>query len=248
MINNVFEQLKNASQILAAECLPDFYNHFARQHRQSKELFFTSPLIGHCKADVLPLFKNEERVTYAIEHAKKVAIDAGMLVLIEGQGWSMKHIKRLALLAQIAGLFHDVCRHETEHAPRSAKYACQVLHDYPLCDREKDMIAFAIRNHETSLPEIKREDHAYQCISNAVYDADKFRWGPDTVNTIIWEICAHSTCSPEEIPVHFSDSIPKIQALRSTFRTRTGQLYGPQFVDQGITIASHIHNNLQKMQ
>jgi len=234
--------------MLANDCLPGFYDHFAIQHRRSKELFFTSPLIGQSKADLLPLFKNEARVTYAIEHAKKVAIDAGTLVLIEGQGWSMQHIKRLALLAQIAGLFHDVCRHETEHAPKSAEYARQVLKNYPLCEREKDIIAFAIKNHETSLPEIKREDHAYQCVSNAVYDADKFRWGPDIVNTTLWEICTHNTCSQEEIPVHFSDSIQKIQAIRSTFRTRTGQVYGPQFVEQGITIASHIHTNLQKMQ
>ncbi|MDD2220114.1 MAG: hypothetical protein PHS63_08570 [Desulfoplanes sp.] len=248
MTNNIFEQLKNESKKLAAEYLPDFYNDFATQHRRSKDLFFTNTLIGQCKADVLPFFKNPERTTSAVEHAKKVAIDAGTLVLADGQGWSVQHIKRLALLAQIAGLFHDICGQSSEHAQQSAEYARQVMHGYPLSEREKDMVAFAIRNHETARPEIKRDDHAYQRVSNAVYDADKFRWGADTVSTAQWEICATDTCSREKILTHFSESIRKIQSITSTFRTRTGQQYGPQFVKQGLTIAAHIHGSLPNMQ
>ena len=243
MTDKVFALLLKESKNLAAQNPPDFYNDFYSQYRVCKDFFFTSTLIERCKKDLLPFFNNAP--DHGLEHAKKVALDAGTLVLVEERGWDIQHTKRMSKLALMAGLLHDICHHEPDHASRGADVARHLIRTYPLDEEEKNMVAFAIRNHEVFQPEIKRENHSYQIVSNALYDADKFRWGQDNLATALWELCASDPRCLQETLAIFPEAIRTIHSISTTFRTGTGRHYGPQFIRQGLAIGTHIHQCLQ---
>ena len=87
---------------------------------------------------------------HGMGHAEKVAIDAGTLVIIESRlaGHTKDRVQRNLLLAQCAGLLHDICRKETSHAEKGAETAHDILRTYPLVPEEITQVCAAIRNHE----------------------------------------------------------------------------------------------------
>ena len=72
---------------------------------------------------------SEERGDYlghGLIHVRKVAIDVGALILIEeGGGLPDARVRRLVLLAHLAGLLHDIRRAEKDHAERGADEAAE---------------------------------------------------------------------------------------------------------------------------
>ena len=110
-------------------------------------------------------------------HTRKVAIDTGALVLIERAG--DPDLPRLVLLAHLAGLLHDIRRSEKDHARRGAEEAARILEAFPLSPGEGRAISQAIGNHEAFQAYETLDDPQAELLSNALYDADKFRWGPD---------------------------------------------------------------------
>jgi hypothetical protein len=46
-------------------------------------------------------------------------------------------------------------------------------------ERCKRYIVAAIRNHEAFRKILESEDKSARLVSDSLYDADKFRWGPD---------------------------------------------------------------------
>ncbi len=243
MTDKVLALLRNESKTLAAQNPSDFYNDCSSQYRSCKEFFFTNALIARCRRDILPFFKASD---HDLEHAKKVALNAGTLVLVEGRGWDIQAVKRSSLLAIMAGLLHDICRDEPGHADKGTERALRFLQGYPLSGEEKNMIAFAVRNHERFHPEIKRENHTYQIVGNALHDADKFTWGPDTFVAVLRENRTPTPTSPQEMLAHFHEGIERIHPFTAIFRTSTGRYYGPQFIRQGFILGNHLCRRLQE--
>ena len=239
------EQVKREAKNLAGmQPQPRFYDRFAPELAFSKDLFFDHPLIVRCCEDVLPFLVDD--YGHGIDHAKKVAVDAGAIALVEAQPWGMDQARHLCLLAQLSGLLHDICRLEPEHALRGAEVSAQILADFPLEDRDKEMIAFAIRNHEAFRPMETSADHQEELLASCLYDADKFRWGPDNFGTTLWEICDYEEWCMREILAKFPEGVERIRSIANTFRTEVGKTFGPEFIELGLSLGNRLYTLLRR--
>ncbi|WP_287153135.1 HD domain-containing protein [Candidatus Solincola tengchongensis] len=189
-----------------------------------------------------------ERLGHGVAHVVKVAVDAGALVLIE-TGFSRGEARRerYLLLAHLAGLLHDIRREERDHARKGAEEAGRILLRLGLQRDERQAVVQAIRNHEAFRPEEPLEDPDLQILSDALYDADKFRWGPDNFTETLW-----SMVGPTGIPIaallrHFRTGMEGIMRIADTFRTPTGRQYGPDFIARGLEIGERLYRELAGM-
>jgi hypothetical protein len=208
-------------------------------------MFKTDPIISKIRHRVAENLKGN--LGHGQKHATKVTIDAGALMLIEGKraGYNSTYLRRRMLLAQCAGMLHDAKRKEDDHAIRGAEYARVLLKEFPLYPSEIEDVACAIRNHEAfkALVDINTTEGAL--ISDCLYDADKFRWGPDNFADTVWAMVRHF-----QTPIpRFLDLYPKgielIKSIKPTFRSYTGKLYGPEIIDIGLDIGREIFNMIQ---
>lgn len=239
------EKVKMETKALAGnQALPSFYERFSPELAFSKEIFFDHPLVTRCREDVIPLLNDD--YGHGIEHAKKVALEAGAIILAEAQPWGMDQARRLCVLAQISALLHDTCRLEQYHANRGAEVAARILADFPLSGREKVMICFAIRNHEAFQAVEETDDPQEEMLAAALYDADKFRWGPDNFCTTLWEICDYEEWCLPKILSKFPEGIEKIKSIENTFRTEIGRSFGPEFIELGLNLGLRLYSILQQ--
>jgi hypothetical protein len=240
-----FNTLKEEAKILAQKFTPRFYSDFAAELSRARDFFFYHPLVFRLREDVLPFLN--DRYGHGIEHSKKVSIEASALVIIEGKYLPFAEQRHLCLLAQMAGLLHDICRLEPDHALKGARFCKKILKNYPLDDRDVAAIALAIKNHEAFKKILPCKDDKSLLLSNVLYDADKFRWGPDNFVTTLWEICNYEEWTIEEIITKFPQGLEKIKLIESTFRTLTGRLYGPEFIHCGLKIGKIIYQKLSQI-
>jgi hypothetical protein len=242
--DDILIRLKNESAALLPESTPTFYRDFEAELAWARETFFTHPLALRCQDDVLPFLN--DRYGHGTTHAKKVAIEAGAIALAEGLPLGIMEARHLGLLAILAGLLHDVCRLEGDHAHRGADLALIILRDYPLTDEHRTMVAEAIRCHEAFRDIPLPLDEEARIVAGALYDADKFRWGPDNFVTTLWEICNYQEWDICQIADRFPAGLQMIASIRDTFRTPTGQTYGPEFIDLGLTMGKHLYQKIQQ--
>jgi hypothetical protein len=230
------------SRKIAAEVgTPRFYLEREREVALSRELFASEPLV---EEGMRIVGERGDCLGHGLNHVRKVAIDTGALVLIEeGGGLPGDRVLRLVLLAHLAGLLHDIRRAEKDHAERGADEAIRLLNSFPIRDDECAEIASAIRNHEAFQPPTDAGP-AERLLSGALYDADKFRWGPDNFTETLWAMII-----PRGIPLRmllpqFLPGIEGIRKIRESFRTVTGREYGPDFIDRGLTIGRRLYEEL----
>lgn len=236
---------KRACQIASRLPSPVFYKDLSSENKWSRQLLESDPLITDLRRDVAERLKNY--LGHGLDHADKVALDAGAIVIAETKqtGHSKAAIRRQVALAQSAALLHDIQRHQPDHAKRGAEKAKEILKEYPLPRKETDLICLAIRNHEAFKPTHPIKDVEGMLISNSLYDADKFRWGPDNFIDTIWHMVSF-----EQVPVsRFVKRYPKglegLARIKDTFRTDTGKNYGPQFIDLGLKIGQALYETIK---
>jgi len=80
-----------------------------------------------------------------------------------------------------------------------------------------------------------------QLISDALYDADKFRWGPDNFTETLWAMIIPRKTPLPVLLSRFLSRLEGIENIRTTFRTPTGREYGPDFIDRGLLIGRRLH-------
>jgi hypothetical protein len=231
------------SRRIAAEVgTPRFYIEKAHEIALSRELFAAEPLIEEGRRIVA---ERGACLGHGLIHVEKVAIDIGALIIIEkGDAVPDARVRRLVLLAQLAGILHDIRRTEKEHAERGAEEAEKLLASFSVLHEERAGIIHAIRNHEAFRPCQTAVDHVAQLLSDALYDADKFRWGPDNFTETIWAMVAPRRVPLQALIPRFLPGIEGIRKIRDSFRTPTGREYGPDFIDRGLTIGRRIHTAL----
>ena len=110
--------------------------------------------------------------------------------------------------------------------------------------RERQYVADAIRNHEAFQETFERDDLAGRLVSDALYDADKFRWGPENFTITLWIMVEAHNTRPEALHRIFREKMKGIEKIKETFRTNTGKRYGPEFIDQGIMIGNAIYEEM----
>ena len=222
---------------------------YSRQHeaiRRSEEMLKTHALILSCHAH---LDESQLECAHGLCHCEAVARDAGAIVLIEGRnrGMNQADIDPLFIAATIAGLLHDIKRREQDHAVRGSLEAEKILKTLSVDERSRSYISYAIRNHEAFKAVCDLDDAEGCMVSDALYDADKFRWGPENFTATLWIMVEDHRTPPEALYKSFKEKMNGIEKIKETFRTSTGKRYGPEFIDQGITIGKVIYEEMSEL-
>ncbi|MDY0305703.1 MAG: HD domain-containing protein [Desulfovibrionaceae bacterium] len=246
VVESLKELRRQARRMASLQTIPAFYLDCAVELKFSWDMFFDHPLILRLQEDCLPFLYDD--FGHGVEHSKKVAQEACAIVLVECTALSPDDCRHIGLLAQFAGLLHDTCRLEPHHAEKGAEVSRMVLKDYPISDHDRDLVAQAIEVHEAFRPgQELPEDPKARLLAGALYDADKFRWGPDNFVTTLWEICDYAEWSLKEIADRFPEGLARVEAVGGTFRTRTGRKYGPQMIEQGLALGRELQQRLKDL-
>jgi hypothetical protein len=225
---------------------PSFYRVHKRELDRSHKSFSESELLLRCRAY---LDESKMHPAHGIRHCEKVAIEAGAILQIEDARVRRPAVAPdgLVLCAQIAGLFHDIKRSEDNHTLKGSIEAERILGEFEMEERYKRYITAAIRNHEAFREVLASEDDEAKLVSDALYDADKFRWGPDNFTTTLWLIVESADTPAEKLRASFLEKMEGIRRIKETFRTDTGRRYGPEFIDLGIEIGDEIFLEMEKL-
>ncbi len=220
--------------------IPRFYRENERSIVVSRSIYDTDETVGRIRSR---LMRRTDDFGHGMAHSELVALDAGTVVAIE-LGIDCPELSVLIAAAHTAGLLHDIRRKEPEHAAKSAEEAIRILEEYGVPEADRRIIVTAIRNHEAFKDETPVDDPAAKLISDALYDADKFRWGPDNFVTTLWDMLEYAHIDVERMLAGYPRSIEGIKRIKGTFRTRTGRAYGPEFIDLGIMVGEKIYQRL----
>lgn len=236
---------QRARQIVSQYPPPDFYQDHSVANELSLQYLETNPFTQKIRLFVAENL--EDDFGHGIKHALKVAIDAGALMIIENKlaGRSDNFINQRVIIVQCAGLLHDIQRGHEDHAVKGAVYARQVLKVFPFKSHEVDDICRAIRNHEAFKKIVKARSSEGALVSDCLYDADKFRWGPDNFTDTIWAMVSFFNIPVAQFMALYPEGMEKLAQIKHTFRTNTGKKYGPQFIDLGLAIGEELFDVIQ---
>lgn len=222
---------------------PSFYRAHKKELEKSLLSLSESEVLVKCRSY---LDESKMHPAHGIRHGEMVAIEAGAILRVESSSWGsdQERTDELMLCAQIAGLFHDIKRNEEDHTTKGGIVAGKILEDFDLDARYKRYITAAIRNHEAFKEVLASEDEEAKLISDSLYDADKFRWGPDNFTTTLWLIMESSGTPAEALYSNFLEKMKGVRRIKETFRTETGKRFGPEFIDLGIEIGNEIYREM----
>ncbi len=222
--------------------LPAFYREHGDDVALSFRLLASEKMVKDC---IRIVRERGDMIGHGAIHVQKVAIDAGAIVLIEGKNAvDRDNVKRRVLLAHIAAILHDIRRSEKHHAQLGATEAADLLKPFSLTAGERRAICTAIANHEAFQPSQDLDEPDDQLLSDALYDADKFRWGPDNFTETLWAMVIPRKVPLDALLNRFLRGLDGVNRIRDTFRTETGRLYGPDFIDRGMEIGRELYTAL----
>ena len=236
---------KRARQIVSTFPPPVFYQDQSRAYDFSKVFFKNDPAIKKLLAFVADHL--EDNFGHGLQHAVKVTVDAGALLYIEGQntGYDKSMLARRMQVVQCAGLLHDIKRKKKEHAKLGAARAREILKEYPLTPDDIEDVYRAIRNHEAFKKEILITTSQGALVSDCLYDADKFRWGPDNFTDTLWDMISYYNPPLSKFMARYPQGMEGLEKIKTTFRTQTGKKYGPRFIDLGLAIGKKLYEVIQ---
>jgi len=240
----IFELKRHARELSASRPQPAFILECAEELSHASNIFFDHPLMLRLQNDAIA-FLNDP-LGLGVEHGKRVAMDAAALVLAEPSGLDQEQRRRIALLAEMAGLLHDALRHEDDHPDKGADLCLRILRGYPLAPEERMWIAQAVSLHEADQPQTEAGPECARLLCGAVHDADRFRFGPDIFTTTLWEFCECDEWTLEEIAQTFPKGPKHAESCMHGFRTEQGRRYGPALISEGLTLAKGYERLLTK--
>ena len=204
---------EQARQIVSSHPLPDFYQDHSQDYEYSSRLFKADPEVRKLLRFVSDNIDDD--FGHGLQHAIKVTI---------------------------AGLLHDTMRKKKDHSRHGADYARAVLTDYSLSYDEIEDVCRAIHNHEAFKNNIPIDTAEGVLISDCLYDADKFRWGPDNFTDTLWDMVSFLNPPLSKFMARYPQGMESLKKIKTTFRTETGKQYGPQFLDIGLAIGQELHD------
>lgn len=242
------QKLKSeAERIASRHRRPSFYSQFKAPLALARTIYHSDPLVKRLRDLVRP--RLSEDLGHGLYHSMRVSVESAALIYVEGEGcqFDHQHILRLMVLGELAGLLHDIYRGRENHAAEGALEAARVFIAFPLSHDEIHCICSAIANHEAFSQPAPCRLPWTQMISDCLYDADKFRWGPDNFTHTVWWMVDHQKLAPKELIARFPWGMTGIARIRETFRSATGRQYGPEIIDVGMEIGKDIYQFLVQL-
>ena len=246
-MDETYRQIRErARELVQAHPEPPFYKKEAdallRSHRLFDHHEKLQELIAYLKSEL------NEDFGHGIFHSQKVAIEAGAIVFIERHHQSPQETENVAFKAHCAGLLHDTMRKHKDHAEKGATYAHETLLLLGFAPETIGEIVFAIRCHEAfktrEVPGPQGPDA--QLLADALYDADKFRWGPDNFTHTVWDMVSYAQIPLPLFMSHYPKALEGIARIKATFRSDTGRLYGPGFIDIGLKVGRKLYKIIRR--
>ncbi len=145
----IYSKIRDQALIIARRYPPaDFYQTYADEVQYSADVFIQDAWIIELRDFVSATIEND--FGHGMDHANKVAVDAGALIAIEGRraDCAPSRLEQLIRMAHCAGLFHDIRRKAENHALKRADSAAEVLKSLAVEPAVAADICRAIRNHE----------------------------------------------------------------------------------------------------
>lgn len=241
-MTSIYSRIRKRARQIVSRCpIPVFYHDHALANDHSNTLFETDPVIKQLKHFVAEHL--EDNFGHGLEHAVKVTIEAGALMEIEGKaaGYDERSLEGRMRVVQCAGLLHDIKRKKKDHSKHGADYARKVLESYPFTTDEIEDICRAIHNHEAFTSNITIDTSQGALVADCLYDADKFRWGPDNFADTLWDMVSFYNPPLTKFMERYPKGMEGLAKIKSTFRTNTGKKYGPQFIDIGLAIGEELY-------
>ncbi|MCP3952388.1 MAG: HD domain-containing protein [Desulfobacterales bacterium] len=237
----IYERIREHARMLAAN-LPSaaFYREFPEEANRARRFMENNPTVSKLRWFVSETADNT--FGHGFLHAEKVTLDAGTLMLVECDktGKTTQKTDALLTMVQCAGLLHDIRRRHKNHAVSGAEKAREILKVYDLSEKSTAAICLAIKNHEAFRPVLKCPDGESSLVSGCLYDADKFRWGPDNFTHTVWEMVSFADIPIAVFMAKYPEAVQRLADISETFRTDTGKKYGPEFIDQGLEIGQQL--------
>lgn len=244
MSNFDYSRLKQMA-LSTAERLgdPSFYADNRNELQTAHEMLRTNSILRKCRSYLDESFMG---IGHGLAHSEAVAKESGAILQVESRlsDLDSKLVQELIVYVQIAGLLHDIRRKEKDHTVRGSDEARRILENFRIGSNYKRYITSAIRNHEAFKDILESENEIAKLISDSLYDADKFRWGPDNFTTTVWLILDSAKTPVEILCRDFIENLRYIEKIKDTFRTGTGKRYGPEFIDMGIKIGNVIYEEM----
>lgn len=232
---------KRARRIVSQFPQSGFYTDFPEEIHRSRQHFRSDKTIAALRRQVAEGLKDD--FGHGLKHSIKVALDVGSLIRIEGgrAGYPDHLIRKQMTLGQCAALLHDIKREQDNHAEKGASAAEKILASYPISPEDINDICLSIRNHEAFQKIIPMRTPQGMILSDCLYDADKFRWGPDNFTDTLWRMVTFSRMPMSNFIYHYPKGLEGLSRIRDTFRTHTGKIYGPEFIDLGLAIGKKLY-------
>ncbi|MEW6260852.1 MAG: hypothetical protein AB1547_13245 [Thermodesulfobacteriota bacterium] len=247
MSSSIYRDIqKQARRIVACSPTPSFYRVHASEWECSCQFLNNDPAVRLVLDFVVRQLEND--FGHGFLHARKVAIDAGTLAIVESRhhGVHPSEIATILRNAQIAGLLHDIKRKERHHAIAGSNYAEQVMQAFGFMPEAIATVSLAIRNHEAFQKPALIDTEEGRLVSDCLYDADKFRWGPDNFEDTLWDMLDHLDPPFPEFLRRYPSGMEFLARIKTTFRTETGRRFGPEFIDIGLAIGEVIYRMIEQ--
>ena len=245
-MDSVLEEIKNiARDIVSKSRKASFYEENDHVLHKSINFFSKNHLIQKIKSDVFKTL--EDNFGHGYGHAKTVAIEAGVIFYLERSRTNQcLDDESCFLIPQIAGILHDICRKEKNHAVQGSIYAGNYLPNVTDDKELIDSVVYAISKHE-AFCENNSEPPSIEAklLSHCLYDSDKFRWGPDNFSHMLWAMLEYSDITPSQFIGGYKRGMNSLVTIRSTFRSDTGKKYGPEFIDIGLEIGEELYRRIK---
>jgi|YNPNPStandDraft_1061719.scaffolds.fasta_scaffold45201_1 hypothetical protein len=240
-------RLRRYAAAVAAECgLPRFYRDYEHEVKKSLECLSGDRALSELRVFVCDLCGDD--FGHGRRHLMLVTRDTGALVLATARlmGIPPERILGIVRLGHAAGLLHDIRRKEPGHAAKGAETARRLLRSMAAFSPEEvEEIAEAIANHEAFTVPKAAPSLQGQIVSDCLYDADKFRWGPDNFTDTVWSMASYYHVPVEGFVAAYERGIEAIVRVRGSFRTEMGRRYGPEIIDMGIRIGDRVMEYLR---
>lgn len=231
---------ERARGIVARHPAATFYRREADAVAASQALLERDPLVQNIRVRVAA--RLEDDFGHGMAHALKVALDAGALMHIEARAVEPPAALGLRIRsAHCAGLLHDLARKQPDHAEVGAVQAADLLQAFPIDAVDVEDICGAIRNHEAFRDTVGVDTRSGSLLSDCLYDADKFRWGPDNFTDTLWAMVAFSRPPVDQFLASYPSGMERLARIKSTFRTPAGRRYGPEFIDLGLAVGQELY-------
>lgn len=251
-MNPIYEELRRQALILAARYpQADFYLDHPEAAALSRGLFEADMVVGDLRDFVAAHLGDD--FGHGMRHADLVALDAGALAAVEsfsggryGGRVSEPEARHRVRMAQCAGLLHDIRRKRRHHAREGAAYAQNVLDRFGFAPGDTYDICLAIENHEAFSETRPLDTLTGALLSDCLYDADKFRWGIENFTHTVWAMVSYADMPIDRFVALYPGGMGFLERIKATFRTPTGRVYGPRFIDQGLSLGREIYGYMRQ--